>query len=78
MRLHGYWLWELRGPDYLSPDENWKGLLHLLTANRSQIQEGAEPYWHSTFANKSAETDHKSLVNGELRKVPLSLGLRNR
>ena len=71
MRLHGCWLWELRGPDYLSPDENWKGLLKLLTANRSQIQEGAKPYWHNTFANKSPD-------NGELSKVPLSLGLRNR
>ena len=81
IRLHGCWLWELRSPNsLLSPGDNWKGLLQLLTKTRSQIQEGAEPYWRSTFV--ASEID-KTLGDRnpdsiELGKVALPLGLRNR
>lgn len=75
MRLHSCWLWELRSPKFSSPDNNWKGLLQLLTANRSQTQEGAEPYWYSQFLSKLIETEEDGT---ELSKTALSIGLMNR
>ena len=76
MRLHSCWLWELRDPKFSSPHDNWKGLLQLLNTTRSQIQEGAQPFWDSQF--KLIETGDKSPDNSELSNIPLSLGLRNR
>ena len=80
IRLHGCWLWELRDPNSLSRDDNWKGLLQLLNKTRSQIQEGAEPYWRGTVvASKMDKTSgDRSPDSAALGEMALPLGLRNR
>ena len=88
IRLHGCWLWELHGTNYFSMDDNWKGLLQLLSMNRSQIQQKAEPYWPSgdwditewrnTFLSKNAETGHESSDNAAFIEMPLGLMNRQR
>ena len=78
LRLHSCWLWELEAPRSFFPRDNWKWLLQLLTKSRSQIQEGAFPYWKGSSASGKAQTAHKGPINAELSTLSLPLGLRNR